>query len=301
MSTTAPLPSSRKLEKRWQSVVENSPYFIAIADPTGTILYANRTVKGLEMKDVIGKHFHDLEEPGYHHLSNQAMEQSFQKGKSGNYQVKGVGSHGTTSWYEVYYAPIRQNGQVQAITFSTVDITERKQAEKALSETLDELENTVEERTMELAIANKDLEKKTYNLEETNTALRVLLKNRDQDKREFEEKIVSNVNEMVFPYVEKLSHILSEDKEKVYLDLIKTHLEDITAPFIHQMSSKYSELTPTEIKIAGLVKDGKSSKSIAEILGINVGTVSIHRKSLRKKLGIRNKKINLRSHLLLHT
>ena len=83
-----------------------------------------------------------------------------------------------------------------------------------------------------------------------------------------------------------------------YLDIIKSHVGDIIAPFFRQLSSKYAGLTPSEIKVASFVKDGKTTKEIAELLNLSVGAIEFHRNNLRKKLGLRNKKTNLRAHLL---
>jgi len=146
--------------------------------------------------------------------------------------------------------------------------------------------------------AEDALEEQTYNLKEANAALRVLLRHRNQDKKEFEEKVVFNVKELVFPYVQKLQTNLLNERQMVYLDIIESHLNDIIAPFLHQLSSKYAGLTPSEIKVASFVKDGKTSKEIAELLNLSTGAVAFHRNNLRKKLGLRNKKTNLRAHLL---
>ena len=158
--------------------------------------------------------------------------------------------------------------------------------------------NLLSELISERKRAEEALEEQTYNLEEANAALRVLLRHRDQDKKEFEEKVVFNVKELVFPYVEKLQTNQLNDRQMVYLDIIESHLNDIIAPFLHRLSSKYTDLTPSEIKVANFVKDGKTTKEIAELLNLSTGAVEFHRNNLRKKLGLRNKKTNLRSHLL---
>jgi hypothetical protein len=47
------------------------------------------------------------------------------------------------------------------------------------------------------------LQIKNINLEEVNTALKVLLKRRDEDKVELEKKVMANVDELLKPYIEK--------------------------------------------------------------------------------------------------
>ncbi len=161
-----------------------------------------------------------------------------------------------------------------------LNITERKLAEQAL-------------QTREI-----ELENQAHNLEEANTALKVLLKQRDEDKKEFEDKIISNVKEGIYPFIEKIKSSSLNDRQMAYMDIIKSLLDDIIAPFFSQLSSKYTNLTPTEIQVAGLVKEGKTTKEIAELLYLSAGTVEFHRNNLRKKLGLRNKKTNLRSYLM---
>ena len=210
-------------------------------------------------------------------------------------------------------------GIVDELATIIENITERKRAEEALRKAHDELEQRIEERTAELVMANdmleqeieqrkqaelaliergKELENKTHELEEVNAALKVLLKHRDQDKKDLEYKVVANVKELVFPYVEKLNNSRLNDRQMVYLTIIKSNLEDIITPFLHQLSSKYSDLTPNEIQVAGFVKDGKTTKEIAELLNSSTSAIDFHRNNLRKKLGLRNTKTNLRSFLL---
>jgi len=61
---------------------------------------------------------------------------------------------------------------------------------------------------------------------------------------------------------------------------------------------EHYDLTPREIQIAHLVKEGKTTKEIAQLLNISSTAVDFHRKNIRAKLGIKSDKINLRSFLL---
>ena len=142
-----------------------------------------------------------------------------------------------------------------------------------------------------------DLKLKSRNLEELNTALRVLLKQREGDQGELEEKVLSNVKQFVLPYVEKIKKGQVDAKSMAYINILESNLSDIISPFSRKLSSKYMNLTPKEIQVANLIRDGKTSKEIAEILNVSSSTVDIHRHRIRNKLGLRTQKFNLRSHL----
>jgi DNA-binding NarL/FixJ family response regulator len=98
--------------------------------------------------------------------------------------------------------------------------------------------------------------------------------------------------------LKKLEEICSTDKQRMYLDLINSDINNITSSFPIKLSSKYLKLTTSELNIANLVKHGKRTKEIAELLNVSCQTIDSHRNSIRKKLGIRNKKVDLRTYLL---
>jgi len=173
-----------------------------------------------------------------------------------------------------------QNGSA-GIIVSLRDITERKEFENQLRAARDELEQKVKDRTI--------------NLEEANTALRVLLKGRNDDIKNMEEKMMANVNELIMPYIKKLRRTSIKQNQMVLLDAIRSNLNDIMSPFA--LSTKFSRLTPTEIQVANLIKIGRNTKEIAEMLNLSPRTVEGHRDKIRKKLGIKNQSINLRTHL----
>jgi PAS domain S-box-containing protein len=250
--------------------------------------------------------------------SKELVKHNILSGYEEPYEAVAQRKDGTTFHTEIHGKMTQYKGKSVRTTV-VHDIDDRKRAEQTLRKAHDDLEMKVERRTAELTEANerlkneieerrrtelalkerrKELENKTHELEEVNAALRVLLKQRDEDKKEFEEKIIANVKKLVFPYIEKLNISRLNNRQAVYLDIIKSNLEDVIAPFLHRLSSKYSDLTPKEIQIAGLVKDGKTTKEIAELLNSSTGAIDFHRNNLRKKLGLRNTKTNLRSFLL---
>ena len=98
--------------------------------------------------------------------------------------------------------------------------------------------------------------------------------------------------------MEKLKTAGLRSKEKNLLEVIERQLNEIVSPLLSRLSTVNLILTPQEIQVALLVREGRSSKQIAELLGVAVVTVSFHRKNLRKKLGIGNSPVNLRTYML---
>ncbi len=139
------------------------------------------------------------------------------------------------------------------------------------------------------------LKAKKLELQEVNAALRVLLKGRDRDRSELEEKVLSNVKELVAPYIHKLMKSRLDTKQMTYLRILQSNLNDIVSPFVHQLSSKYSALTPKEIQVAQLVREGNTTREIGELLNSSKRTIESHRQSIRIKLGVKDTKANLRS------
>ena len=151
-----------------------------------------------------------------------------------------------------------------------------------------------DEHIMEM---QKELKKKAESLNEMNTALQVLLKHQDKEKKNMEREIMAKLKTLVFPYLKKLYLDFTDDVQKNYALIIEKNLNEITSSFSNQFTQLYSNFTPTEIQVASLVADNKSTKEIATLMNISETTISFHRKNIRTKLGIFGKKINLRAYL----
>jgi PAS domain S-box-containing protein len=190
-----------------------------------------------------------------------------------------------------------RNGNRSGVLGISRDITERKKADEKLKKLHGELEKRVKKRTRDLAKANIELEEKTVNLQEANTAMKVLLKRREDDQREVEEKILANVNELIIPLIDTMKGTKLDERQSTWLEILETNLRDIISPFSRGMSSKYWRLTPIEFQVANFIKTGKTTKEIADLLHVASSTINTHRDNIRKKLGIKNKKINLKTYL----
>jgi len=154
------------------------------------------------------------------------------------------------------------------------------------------------EAYQELKDSEKDLEIKTESLTEMNAALNVLIKNMESKESDIQEQVTANIQHLVLPYLSKIRNYTADSTRKSLLDIVESNLNKITANFTHQLASSLYSLTSTEIKVADLVRIGKTTKEIGAVLNISYKTVESHRERIRKKIGIKNKKINLRSHLL---
>ena len=201
---------------------------------------------------------------------------------------------------------------------TVMDVTELKRIEQALQEAHDKLEIRVAERTVELERTNRNLrseiekrkesdislrektealEAQSVSLTELNAALRVLLKQRDEDRRELEEKVLVNINELVRPYLSRLAKKKLGLKEKGLLRVIESNLDDIVSPLAQRLSMGMTRLSPAESQVANLIRQGKTTKEIAALMGLATSTIDFHRHNIRRKLGLKHKGVNLKTYL----
>ena len=184
-----------------------------------------------------------------------------------------------------------ENGMPEGILGVTREIAERKKVEKALKQAHEELDQRVKDRT-------KELEMQKIRLEEVNTALNVMLKKRDEDKQMIEEKVLFNVKELIEPLIKNLKNSGLDDHQNAYVDTLEAFLKNIVSPFSRSLHATFKNLTLSEIRVANLVKEGKTTKEIAVLLNSTPRAIEFHRQNIRKKLGLRNRKANLGTHLL---
>ncbi|MFH2092467.1 MAG: LuxR C-terminal-related transcriptional regulator [Pseudomonadota bacterium] len=118
------------------------------------------------------------------------------------------------------------------------------------------------------------------------------------DKSDMENKILTNLKSFVMPYIKLLQESRMSEKDRTLVSILEDQLNDLMSPLIQRLSNAHLLLTPQEMQVATLVKDGRTTSEIAQVLFVSEATVSFHRKNLRSKLGLKNKQTNLRSFLL---
>ena len=155
-----------------------------------------------------------------------------------------------------------------------------------------------------LRLGKEELTSKALKLEDTNTAFRILLKQREEDKSELEQNVIRNIRELILPYVDRAKLNQSScfcnhsSQQQVLLDIVEKRLKEILSPLLNRLSHLEFNFTPKEIQIASLIKEGHSNKEIARILFLSMATIQFHRRNIRRKTGLINSKSNLRSYLL---
>jgi len=187
---------------------------------------------------------------------------------------------GETVWVEINARSVLEKGRPVAIHGIARNITERKRMEEALKR------------------RERELEEKSRNLQEVNAALRVLLKRREDDKTELEETVICNVRELILPYIENLKITPLDSQQLNQLQILERNTNEIISPFLRNLSSKHPNLTPMEIRVINFIKEGRTTKEMARLLNASARTVEVHRDNIRKKLGLRNRKANLKSYLM---
>ncbi len=312
----------RESEERYRSLLESSPDPIVVYDMQGNATYVNPAFAltfGFSFDELVGKQVDFVPEENWPE-TRHAIDQ-MKKGKKINlFETRRVTQKGKILDVQIsstlYYD---RKGRHAGNIVTLRDISALKQNEKELKKYRELLEERVEDRTVELARANvqleaeieerkrveaalrrgeKDLKAQSHHLEEVNTALKVLLKQRENDKTELQENVLSNVKELVIPYIQRLQKSRMNTNQATLVNILDSNLNNIISPFISRLSSRFLNFTPMEIRVANLVKEGKTNKEIAEMLFLSKNTILFHRHNIRTKLGLKGTKINLRTHLL---
>lgn len=278
-------------DKYMREILNNIPAPIYLKDAQGIYLMINKKYEGLahvSLADIVGKNDFDIFPRPVAALFRSQDEEVIHKGIPVEFEETIPLADGIHTYITSKFPLHGKDGVISAVGGFCTDITVRKQTEEELNKHRDHLEELVANRTTEL-------EQKTLHLEEYNIALKVLLQQREEDKKEIEEKMLQNIEKLVFPYLDKLKIRMSEFEEYAYVEVIESNLKEMILPFALSSSGNLSKLTPAEIQIADLIRKGKTTKEIAKLLKLSPTTIATHRQNIRKKLTLTNKKMNLRT------
>jgi PAS domain S-box-containing protein len=273
----------KKTEEQYRALLESIEEWVWEADADFVHTYVSPrvyNVLGYKPEELIGKRPTEIMPPEEVKRTAPLIKKIFsQKKPFVAFFNKCLHKDGRTIFLEINGFPFfDQAGKLLGYRGSGHDITKQKKILGALKE------------------RERELTMKSRTLEEVNTALRVMLKQREEDRKELEEQFMSNIREMILSHVNKIQKGHLDPAHRAYLNVIETNLKEIMSPYLNTI--RQFNFTPREIEVASLIRNGKTTKEIAEIMGVATSAIDSHRNNIRNKIGLNNKKANLRSYLL---
>ncbi len=268
-------------EQRYKDLFESASDIIFTADIKGMITAVNKTMEritGYKKTELIGKIFSKAIVPiETEKLINPGKLMS--EKSAGLIEVKIITKEDKVRLGEMGMRLLREEDKITGAQYIVRDITERKKAEN-------ELKNS----ELKLMRQKEILEKK-------NIALREILEQVEIEKKRIKDNVLANVDRLLMPSLKRLRKRLKSFDAR-YVDILQKNLEQLTSSFGRKLTEKkLLQLTPREIEICDMIRNGFSSKEISELLNISLPTTERHRNNIRRKLGIVNKNLNLITYL----
>jgi len=300
----------KKVEERLRLLsesVQQSTEGVAVVDLEGNLLFLNQAfaeMHGYTPDELTAKHlsvFHNPEQMPSVEAANRVVREYGQfSGEIWHSRRDGSIFPGLT-----HNSLLRDgDGKPVGIIATLRDITGLKESEEALRRSHEkleayssQLEAKVRERTMDLENSRKELKKYSESLEKTNEALKLIIEGIEEQKREVERKISHNLNLTVKPVLDQLKSEDLPDTTKFLLKSLEFNLANVFSSFGVRLIKEGHRLTPREVRICEMVRSGLSSKQMAKVMGVSPQTILVHRKNIRKKLGLARAKQNLASYL----
>ena len=284
-----------RVTARMHTLVQGSPLGIFFDDAEDNCVFVNQTfcdMMELSLAEALGNGWARTVHPD--DLDRLLAERSLAVGEGHavfRAEYRYICPSGRQGWVEEQTRPVLDlNGELLGYVGTLAEITARKAEEQAKARYSEELEARVRERTAEL-------EAQTARLAEMNAALKVILNQREQDRGELGKNILANVRSRLFPSLERLEAMCASDQAREALVEIRLGLRELTEPFCHRLSTACQGLTPMETRVAECIREGLSTKDIAQRLGVGTATVDSHRHHIRRKLGLGHRSVNLRAYL----
>lgn len=178
------------------------------------------------------------------------------------------------TYWDANLIPLLQQGRdVVGIVLFCLDITEKK--------------------TLESIIQHQQRA-----IEELSNAARMLNDIGNGNSTTIRNNLHHNALSVILPLMEQLKNSRLDNNQLDLISSIENNLRSLTSGFSSQLASDPHNLTQKEITIASLIKEGKTTKEIANILKVSTTTVDFHRNNIRKKLGISCLSVSLRTFLM---
>lgn len=259
----ATLARSKKTIDALLNAITESIYLI---DRRGLILATNSITARRwkkEGQDLAGRIVYDLLPKGPGEALRSNVLRVIRSRAPVRYDHSDEGRYFDTTIYPIF----ENDDRLEQMAVFTVDVTEKKKAEDAL------------------------LRQKTL-LEEKNIALREMIRQVGDEKKLIGKQVKANVDRLLLPLVSSLK-VKGAGIDAPYLDLLENSLKELTDSFGQELDRRDLKLTQREIEISHMIKNGLTSKQIAQLINVSPRTVEIHRGHIRKKLGLRQRRQNL--------
>ncbi len=280
--------------------VEQSSEGIAVADLDGSLLFVNQAAADMhgysleDLEDASIEAFHAKEQMSAVNKANQATQ------KKGTFsgEIPHRRKNGETFPTLAHNALLHDaDDQPVGIIMAIRDITALKEAEEALRRSNEGLEQKVAERTKDLEESRKEIKRYSESLEKANEALKLVISSIEEQKTEVEERIAHNLNLTIKPVIDQLKSQDLPDTVQFLVKSLEFNLSNLFSSFGMKLMKEGHRLTPREVRICEMIRSGLSSKQMAKIMGISPQTILVHRKNVRKKLGLAKSRQNLASYL----
>ena len=268
----------REFELFFTHVFDSSRDGISILDLDLTILGVNQTMQRWYAHEmpIAGRKCYEV----YHHATRPCA----------NCPTRTAIASGTSqSGVVPYEDPQRVRGSQELSVFPLFDDRKR------MFGVIEYVRDITREREEEEVLENlkQRLQFQTRTVKEQEIALNVLLRQGHSGEQRLAAALRSNLDALILPLLARLKNRAGEGEIKELILLLESRLRELSAPFVRTLCLGEHGLTPRELEVASMVREGRTTKEIAGVLGVSIKAVEFHRLRIRKKLGVAHTGRNL--------